>query len=91
MLDNTESRKNRDELYLRVKPALSCKCNDFSKEGVEVKEFEIWNYLTIHKWKSSKGLMLCDVVNDIMHITFDEVEKYRENRKEQNLDNLEII
>ena len=61
--------QNREELFYRVRPALKLRCEDFKKQGfTDVRDSDIWNCLILNKWKVAEGLMLSDVVSDIMHI-----------------------
>lgn len=57
-----------EELYQRLLPALRTKKEEMRRNGFSyIKEEDIWNYLKIHKWKSSKGLTLFDMVNDVLN------------------------
>ena len=57
------------ELYERVLPALNAKEVEFHRLGYsDVKGIFIWNYLIVKKWKKAKGLMLSDIVSDIMNL-----------------------
>ena len=55
------------------------------------------NYLIIKKWKAAKGLMLSDIVSDIMNLNGSDINKYLkekelENKRRQTLNNnLDII
>ena len=69
---------SQKELFMRVRPALRSKCSELKRLGYsKIKEFDIWNYLIIKKWKQAQGLMLSDIVNDIMgerpHVVIDPV------------------
>lgn len=90
--------KSQEELFRRVRPALRSKCSELHKLGYsKIKEFDIWNYLIIKKWKQATGLMLSDIVSDIMNVTGGELNTYLEqkaieNKRMQSLNNnLEII
>lgn len=66
-----------EELYKRVRPALTSKVREFRRNGIVfIKEEDIWNYLIEFKWKTSKGLELYNIVDDILNIDNSEVEKY---------------
>ena len=74
---------SKEELYLRVKPALVAKLGDFIKEGYSfVMDTDIWNYLIQVKWIKSKNLMLCDVVHDIFNVDVTGVVEYAKDRME---------
>ena len=56
------------ELYERIKPALSSKKEEMHKLGYSyIEESDIWNYLKEIKWKQSQNLSLCDIVSDIFN------------------------
>ena len=64
-----EEFKSIEELFERVKPALSTKVFEGRELGFSnIKEMDIWNYLAKNKWKKSNNLMLSDIVNDIFNL-----------------------
>ena len=75
MIDEFHSEK---ELLERVKPALNARVSELSRQGYTVPIMDIWNYLVEMKWKVGTGLMLSDIVNDIMHVQYEEIETYQE-------------
>ena len=88
--------KSQADLFRRVKPALRAKRIEFSRLGFSnVKDTDIWNYLIVEKWKNGSGLMLSDIVSDIMHADIDKINKYLENNNlngSQNFDeNIDVI
>lgn len=69
--------RNLDELYNRIKPALYSKVEEIKKNNISyIKEEDIWNYLSINKWKNSESLTLNDMVTDIMDLKIDDVKMY---------------
>lgn len=84
------------ELYDRVYPALKSKVKELRKNNITyIKEVDVWNCLTHFKWKSTKGLVLSDIVNDILNVDNSIIEDYvkeeiKKTNKEANLD-FEII
>ena len=57
------------ELYERLKPALTSKANELKRDGYDYLNAEdIWNYLKEKKWKKSSNLALCEMVSDIFSI-----------------------
>lgn len=57
-----------EELYRRVKPALTTKMREMHRSGISyIKEEDIWNYLKDKKWRSSKDLSLHQMVSDILN------------------------
>ena len=68
---------SQKELFMRVRPALRSKCSELKRLGYsKIKEFDIWNYLIIKKWKQAQGLMLSDIVNDILHVKIQKIDDY---------------
>ena len=82
---------SQKELYDRVLPALRAKVEEFRRLGYsDVKVYDIWNYLIFEKWKKETGLMLSDIVSDIMNADCKMVDNYLrekeiDSEKEQNL------
>ncbi|MBQ9019235.1 MAG: hypothetical protein IJ097_02855 [Bacilli bacterium] len=86
------------DLYLRVEPALSAKKRELDRIGLShVQKVDIWNYLIESKWKKSKGLMLSDIVDDILNTDCSLIENYlKEKIKNQKRnaslnENIDII
>jgi len=79
------------DLYKRVKPALNSKINELKKEKYDyIKEEDIWNYLIKNKWSSASGLVLCDVVSDILHAENKKIDKYVKSEHKKRKDELLI-
>ena len=80
---NYEFQSQKD-LFKRVRPALSSKCSELNRLGFKnIKEFDIWNYLILKKWKFATGLMLSDIVNDNMNVNWEEINNYLEQKEEK--------
>jgi len=78
--------KSLRELYDRIKPALRTKCNEFKKIGYsEIKESDIWNYLTDKKWINSKQLTISEMVEDIFSISEGEMTNYMIKKVSQEM------
>ncbi|MBQ6323241.1 MAG: hypothetical protein IJI22_00220 [Bacilli bacterium] len=68
---------SQEELFKRVKPALSSKKSELDKLGYNyIEVMDIWNYLVNNKWKHSRNLMLSDIVNDILNVSNDKLDKF---------------
>ena len=84
---------SKEELFERVKPALNAKTTEMHRLGYpHVQAVDIWNYLISSKWSSCKGLMLADIVNDILHVNERKVDEYLKGkvsrtRRVDNFDN----
>lgn len=89
--------KSLKELYDRITPALRSKCTEFKKTGFrEIKESDIWNYLTDNKWKSALELTLSDMVNDIFSVNGEDITDYMikkvsDEKRLPNLEDTEIL
>lgn len=63
-----EEFNSLEELYRRIKPALSTKIREMRRSGlIYIKEEDVWNYLKEKKWKNSKNLSLSEMVDDILN------------------------
>ena len=81
------------ELYDRVHPALKSKVRELRKNKITyIKEVDVWNCLTQLKWKSTKGLLLSDIVDDILNVDNNIIENYvkEEMKKIEKNANLDI-
>ena len=87
---------NINELYKRVYPALKSKIKELKKNKIDyIKEVDIWNYLVETRWKNTKGLVLADIVDDILNTDNKKIEDYvkdqiKKMERKANLD-VEII
>lgn len=71
------SFNNLKELYERVRPALKSKVRELKKLNYDyINEVDVWNYLIQNKWKNEKGLVLSDIVDDILNCNNDLIDKY---------------
>jgi len=70
-----------EELYKRVRPALTSKVREFRRNKKDfVKEEDVWNYLIESKWRNGKGLELYNLVDDILNTNNKEIEDYVINK-----------
>ena len=85
--------KNADELYKRVKPALYSKVKELKRIGYKhINETDIWNYLVSNEWKDRKGLLLSDLISDILYCENDKLNNYVSNKiNNQKFDEEEIL
>ena len=68
------------ELFQRVRPALEAKETELKRLGfTEVSAIDVWNYLVEVKWKKGKGLMLSDIVDDILNTDCQIISEYAKN------------
>lgn len=78
-----------EDLYQRIKPALTTKKEEMKRNGyVYIKEEDIWNYLKEIKWKNSKNLSLYQMTCDILDTEDLVIDEYL--RKKLNLKNRKI-
>ncbi len=85
-----------EELYKRVYPALRSKVKEFKRNDINyIKEEDVWNCLVEKYWKKQKGLLLSDVVDDILNTDNKIIEDFvkeemKKVKREANVDE-EII
>ena len=85
MMDEYTSQK---ELFDSLKPAFSVKLRLINKEYDYITKTDIWNYLKINKWCKDVGLTIADMVDDIMMVDIDKVDKFVKEyikKQERNL------
>ena len=86
-----------EDLYNRIKPALSSKVSELRLYGkTYIKEEDIWNYLSENEWKKSNGLSLSDMINDIFSLNEETISSYvlntfKSTNREINMDNTELL
>lgn len=69
--------KTANELYERLKPALTTKVEEMRRNGYEyIKEEDVWNYLKEVKWVKSVNLSLYQMVSDVLNTEDDVIDKY---------------
>ncbi|MCI8347577.1 MAG: hypothetical protein HFJ12_06520 [Bacilli bacterium] len=74
------------ELYDRVKPALHAKLQELKRLNYNgIQELDIWRYLIEIKWKSSKNLMLSDIVSDIIHVDNHKLSTYIKSKNKEEV------
>lgn len=57
-----------EELYNRLKPALTTKVEEMHRSGlIYIKEEDVWNYLKEVKWKTAIDLNLYQMVSDVLN------------------------
>lgn len=76
--------KTKEELYIRVRPALHAKLEELKRLNYpNIKEKDIFNYLSIVKWSKSNNLALSDIVSDIIHLNPKILNSYINDNKEK--------
>lgn len=78
-----------EELYIRLKPALSARKSELTRNGLNyITEEDIWNYFKENKWKNAHNLNLHQMVSDIFNcdeILVDDYLKGKLNQKNRTL------
>lgn len=70
-----------EELYKRLKPALTTKVDEMRMQGYTyIKEEDVWNYLKEIKWKHSKDLSLYEMVSDVLNLESEKIDIYLKNK-----------
>ena len=69
--------KSVNELYVRLKPALTAKVEEMRRNGyLYIKEEDVWNYLKEVKWVKSVNLELYQMVSDVLNTNDIEIDSY---------------
>ena len=71
-----EEYSSLKELYLRLKPAFAVKLRLNKKNYPYIKNADIWNYLSVSKWKKANNLSISEMVDDIIHVDITNVDSY---------------
>ena len=68
--------ENQKELYIALLPVFNVKrrLNSITKYP-NTRNRDIWYYLVENKWRHSKGLTISDMVNDIILLDINDVNK----------------
>lgn len=66
-----------EQLYSRIKPALSAKKGEMLRDGYNyIREEDIWNYFKEVKWVDAADLSLHQMVDDIINIDSYYIDEY---------------
>ena len=66
-----------EELYQKVLPVLRSKKEELIKNHIiYVTEKDIWNYLAKSYWRSKKGLEFYELVDSIINLDMEMMDKY---------------
>ena len=69
------------ELYERIKPALTTKKEEMKRHGYTyLKEEDIWNYFKETKWIVSNNLSLYQMVSDVLNTDDILIDDYFKNK-----------
>ena len=84
-----------EELYKRVKPALTTKKRELERNGYPyIREMDIWDYLKIKKWSNCRNLFLYQIVTDILNCDNIEIDNYLKSilelRNNKNYEKIEF-
>lgn len=80
--DTMYEYKSQEELYQGLIPALNVKIKYLKKNKIkDITKEDIWNYLSVTKWKNSIDLTLADMVQDIIHTDSSEIIAYKNKNK----------
>ncbi|HHU54539.1 MAG TPA: hypothetical protein GXZ63_01850 [Mollicutes bacterium] len=66
-----------EELYERIKPALTTKRREMHRNGFDyIKDEDIWNFLKEIKWLNSNSLALHEMVSDVLNCDNNLIDNY---------------
>lgn len=64
------------ELFNSLIPAFNVKLRLINKDYDYITKTDIWNYLKINKWCKDTGLTIADMVDDIMMVDIEKVDRF---------------
>ena len=70
--------KTEKELFIALRGAFNVKLRLLKDDYDYITMVDIWNYLKINKWCKCKNLSLSEMVNDIINVDLEEINKYIE-------------
>ena len=74
--------QTKEELFIRVRPAIHAKLEELKRLNYKnIKEVDIFNYLSEVKWSKSTNLALSDIVSDIIHLEPKRLDYYIKQKK----------
>ena len=68
--------KTTRELFDSLKPAFNVKLRLIQKEYYYITRTDIWNYLKINKWCKDIDLTISQMVDDIIMVDIDKVDRF---------------
>lgn len=71
--------KSQEELFHSLRGAFNVKLRLINEKYGYIKMVDIWNYLKINKWCMCKNLGISEMVNDIINVDIECVDKYIKN------------
>ena len=72
---------NQLELYNGLKPAINVKLKELKRtEYNYITSIDIWNFLKETKWRGSIDLTLGEMVQDIIHVSHIDIDKYLKDK-----------
>ena len=86
-----EEYSSLKELYLRLKPAISVKQRLNSQKYPYIKNEDIWNYLSINKWKTANNLSISEMFDDIIHVDITNFDNYLKEKLKNSERVLEYV
>ena len=72
-MDEYTSQK---ELFNSLIPAFNVKLRLINKDYDYITRTDIWNYLKINKWCKAVGLTIADMVDDIIMVDIEKVDRF---------------
>ena len=67
---------NIKELFNDLKPAFNVKLRLINKDYDYITRNDIWNYLKINKWCKDVNLTISEMVDDIIMVDIDKVDRF---------------
>jgi len=67
---------SQKELFNSLIPAFNVKLRIINKDYDYITKNDIWNYLKINKWCKDVGLTISEMVDDIIMVDIDKVDRF---------------
>ena len=67
--------KSEEELFNSLRGAFNVKLRLIKDNYSYIKMIDIWNYLKLNKWIKTKDLSISEMVNDIIDVDIEVIEK----------------
>ncbi len=81
---------SQKELFDSLKPAFAVKLRLIGNDYDYITKSDIWNYLKINKWRMDVGLTIAEMVDDIILVDIDKVDRfvkdYIKNKHDERLE-----
>ena len=80
-MNDNYSFQNIEELYKRLRPAITCKVEELRRENISyITEKDIWTFLSNSNWRKRKDLEFYEMVDSILNLDLASMDEYLKNK-----------